>query len=72
MKKPLLHTAAISPRCAYCLHSSPAPDGEHVLCAKKGVMLMDSACKKYSYDPLKRQPRLRPALPNYEEAEFQL
>jgi len=72
MKKAKLFTKDISPACGHCLHGSPAPDERQVLCPKKGVMLADSNCKHYEYDPLKRKPKTPPPLPRFSEEEFRL
>ncbi len=71
-KKALLSEKELSPCCGYCEHANPAPDGEHVLCAKRGVMLPDSSCPKFSYDPLMRIPRQPLKLPDFNEEEFRL
>lgn len=60
------------PACGYCAHGRAcAVDGE-ILCDKKGVRLADSSCGKFSYDPLKREPKRAPALPKYERKDFAL
>ncbi len=52
----------ISPSCSYCKHGRVSPDGEMVLCVKKGFMRTDSYCKTFKYDPLKRVPKRRPGI----------
>jgi hypothetical protein len=53
--------------CAFCEYSSPAPadkDGnEYVICSKKGLMREGAVCRKFSYDPLKRDPAEKHTLP---------
>lgn len=63
---------AITPKCEYCAHARPSPDGETVLCAKKGVVAKDGCCRRYKYDILKRQPRRAPKLPEFDAADFEL
>ena len=55
MKK-LLNKKEISPSCSYCALGKLAPDGETVLCKKKGVVEKDFSCRKFKYDPCKRVP----------------
>lgn len=62
----------VEPRCAYCKHGTPAPDNEHVLCVKKGVLDKNFSCKKFSYDPLKRVPEKLPELGTYTAEDFKL
>ena len=62
----------IENRCEYCAFGGRTPDGTSVLCAKKGISPLDSSCKKYKYDPLKRVPRPRPDLPEYTAEDFEL
>ncbi|MDR2525774.1 MAG: hypothetical protein LBC83_06295 [Oscillospiraceae bacterium] len=69
-KKRLFKSAAFAPACEYCLRGKHSPDGGCVLCAERGVMLMQSSCKKYVYDPLKRRPRPSPALPEFDPEQF--
>ena len=53
--------------CAFCEYSAPAPadtDGnEYVICSKKGLMRESAVCRKFSYDPLKREPSKKRTLP---------
>ena len=55
MKK-TIYSDNISPKCLYCETGVVSPDGNSVLCVKKGVMMPDSFCRKFRYDPLKRTP----------------
>lgn len=72
MKNKLLKGKDISPSCSYCEHGRLSPDGESVLCIKKGVMDKDGFCKKFSYDILKRQPKRPKALTKFDEEDFTL
>ncbi len=46
------------PQCAYCEFAEIAEGSELAVCKKiGGVMQLYSNCKKYKYDPLKRQPK---------------
>lgn len=49
----------IEPRCAYCMQGSQISDRE-VACVKRGVVPMESHCRSFRYDPLRRVPP-RPA-----------
>lgn len=71
MKK-LLNKKDISPSCSYCKYGKAAPDGETVLCKKKGVVEKDFACKKFSYDVLKRQPKRPKPLEQFKAEDFSL
>ena len=62
----------IAPKCEYCAHARPSPDGETVLCRYKGVVEKDGKCRKYKYDILKRQPRHKPKLQEFSEEDFTL
>ena len=41
--------------CAYCLHSSDFND-QYVLCEHKGPVGQAESCRRFEYDPLRRQP----------------
>lgn len=72
MNNKLLNKKSIPPACEYCAHGTKAPDGKTILCAKKGVMRYNSSCRKYVYDPLKRQPKLPMELPQFDASDFEL
>ena len=45
----------MEPSCAYCRHGSQI-NIEKVACFKYGIVSLYGACRKFVYDPLKRQP----------------
>ena len=70
--KQSLFDADITPRCEYCENGKLLPTGTEVLCREKGIVGLGYACKKFVYDPLKRQPRQSRAETDFTEADFQL
>ena len=58
--------------CSYCAHGRIAPDKESVLCKKSGLVDIDYSCRKFRYDPLKRQPRRPKPIVKYDEEDFSL
>ena len=48
---------SVEPKCIYCAHGKPTPDGENILCVYCGVPDKNNSCKKFKYDPLKREPK---------------
>lgn len=62
----------IAPKCEYCRYGRLSPDGETVLCEKKGVVERDGTCRRYKYDILKRQPKRRPEMPAFSAEDFEL
>jgi len=46
----------IEKSCSYCVHAAKTIGSEIILCSKKGMMPIDEGCKKFKYDPLKRNP----------------
>ena len=67
-----LFSRDISPACKYCAYGRASAGGDEVLCEKRGVMLPDSSCKKFSYDPLKREPSRRGAPSGFTAEDFSL
>ncbi len=57
--------------CALCEIGRPSPDGGSVLCTKNGVMARTDICRKFRYDPLKRDPEL-PKKQKFEQSDFDL
>lgn len=72
MKRKLLNKKKYPPSCSYCRHGKLAPDGEAVLCIKKGIVPADEKCHSYSYDPLKRVPKKPPELEHANPSDFEL
>ncbi|MCQ2463929.1 MAG: hypothetical protein MJ177_11130 [Clostridia bacterium] len=72
MKQKIINSKAYAPRCEYCLHGKLTADGESVLCIKKGVMLPESSCRKYEYDPLKRKPKKRTVKSEFVDSDFSI
>ncbi len=54
MPKKIKHE--ITKICACCEKAEILNDSERVLCQKHGVVSADYKCRKFRYDPLKRNP----------------
>lgn len=69
----MLFRKKIQRACAYCIHGTNL-DENNVLCAKKGIRLEDSPCRKFKYDPCKRVPAKAKALDfsKYDEKDYSL
>lgn len=72
MKKKLTDKKKYAAVCENCLHGRLSPDGETVLCIKKGIVQPDGTCRRYSYDPLKRQPKKPLLIEHADPSEFTL
>lgn len=55
----MLFARKIPPSCSYCRYGRHIGDGE-IACLKRGITSAGSSCKKFSYDPLKREPERPP------------
>lgn len=63
----------IEPQCAFCEHGTPIGDSNTVLCRKVGgVMQSFSKCKKFKYDPLKREPKVISFKGDFSKEDFSL
>lgn len=60
------------PACKHCRYGRKTSVGEKILCTRKGIVEPDFCCRKYCYDPLKRVPGRRPALPTFSPEDFKL
>ena len=69
----MLFRKKIEKSCTYCAHGTTI-SGEAVLCTKKGVVPVDSKCRKFSYDPCKRIPQKQKALDfnKYDDVDYSL
>lgn len=72
MKSKLLNKNAYEAICRNCRHGRLSPEGDKVLCVKKGIVDPDGSCRRYSYDPLKRVPRKMPAVREANPEDFDL
>ena len=43
--------------CAFCEMATSVCDEEKLLCRKNGIVPASHKCRKFRYDPLKRQPK---------------
>lgn len=61
------------PQCAFCEHGNLVGDGNTVLCRKVGgIMQPHSKCKKFKYDPLKREPKVISFSGDFSKEDFDL
>ena len=72
MKKKLFNADSIEKICANCLYGRHTPDGDGVLCVKKGIMLKYSSCRRFEYDPLNRVPQRPIPMPDFSMEDFEL
>ena len=72
MFKAPLFSKDIEPACAWCEHALPSQDGLALLCEKCGIVSPSFCCKKYVYDPLKREPKPPVPLGTFAPEEFAL
>ena len=68
-----IFSKSIEPQCAFCEHGSVKENGKTVLCRKAGgIMQAYSKCKKFKYDPLKREPKVISFSGNFSKEDFSL
>lgn len=54
--------------CKYCEFAAALSSADEMICGKNGVVAAGYHCRKFSYDPLKRDPKRMTI--NAEEFEF--
>lgn len=65
-----LFGAAVPPSCAYCDHNL-SPSGPAA--CRFGLKLSEEGkCKRYRYNPILREPKNLPPLPEHDPEEFKL
>ena len=69
----MLFRKKIERSCAYCAFSAKM-DEDNMLCKKRGVVSVDTNCRKFQDDPFKRVPPRPKALDfsKYNEEDFSL
>ncbi len=60
---------SVTPLCEYCRYAAKNPEGK-IFCLNGNPV--DNVCKKYIYDPLKREPKSTPNLPKYRAEDFKI
>ena len=70
--KKLFNKNDVTPSCSYCTYGRLSPNAESILCIKKGVVEVDFSCRKFKYDPLKRQPRRPKPIDKFDKEDFSL
>ena len=53
--------------CAFCEKATVLAGDEYVLCSKKGVVALTYKCRRFAYDPLRREPKRAPSLMKLDE-----
>lgn len=62
-----------TPACEYCRHGRLSPDDKMILCVKKGIMMPNSSCASFKYDPLLRKPKPKSRIfKDYSEDDFSI
>ncbi len=56
--------------CKFCECASSLSDPDRMLCRKYGVVEAGGCCRKFRYDPLKREPAAAVKLPPMEFVEL--
>ena len=51
--------------CRYCVHSAQLSE-EQMFCRKKGIVVPNNSCRRFSHDALKRVPP-QPARVNFDQ-----
>jgi len=72
MKKKLLNKNKYPPKCEYCAKGRLSPNGENVLCKKKGIVEKDDCCSSYKYDVMKRVPDRQPLVDEIDPADYEI
>jgi hypothetical protein len=61
----------MEPNCEYCSNGTVLSDG-NVICKKFGLIEPKIDCKKFDYCSLKRIPRRKATLPEYDSSDFSI
>ena len=62
----------ISHCCEYCVHGKALEGTNEIICQKRGITFKDDACRKYKYNPLKRNPEAVKISDNYSPEDFSI
>lgn len=62
----MLFLKKIEPSCSYCASGSRISDTD-VACLRRGIVSAQGSCRRFKYDPLKREP---PHMENLDPEKF--
>lgn len=71
MNKKLVNGKDYPASCAYCESGRLSPGGVSVLCVRRGIVSPDGKCRRFRYDPLKREPKLPLSAPKADASDFE-
>lgn len=73
MSKTQLFGANIDPACSCCEHSLPLENTHLLQCPYKGKREPSDRCRRFRYDPLRREPTPQVSLPGgFDREDFTL
>ena len=72
LKKAFINFKLVTPSCGLCAKGKISPSGDSVLCPKTGIRALNSHCRSFCYDPLKRKPMRVKAKTDFEESDIEL
>lgn len=70
MKK--MFDKTIIKKCGHCLFGTDLGDDGEIICKKRGIVNKNDLCRKYKYDPLKREPQKQIISDNYSPEDFKI
>ena len=70
MSSKKLFGANITPDCEYCLYCDKSGKSSRI--CSFSSQPAERVCGRYVYDPLKREPRATPAMPEFTAEDFKL
>ena len=62
----------IEPACVYCRYGTRTKNGDKIMCPKNGMVDIYYKCRKFCYDPLRREPSKNAELPEFSRSDFEL
>lgn len=60
----------LEPHCEYCVFGKRSEFSNEVICKKRGITDIKDSCRRYKYDPLKREPQRVKISDNYNPEDF--
>lgn len=57
-------------KCEYCLNATPLGSNNEMVCKIRGIVNSDDLCRRYKYDPLKREPKKQIISSDYSPEDF--
>ena len=71
-RKVSLFDKEISPACEYCAYGKRTDDYDMIMCPRKGIVSPFFRCRRFTYNPIRREPKRDDSHMGFKPEDFSL